>query len=203
MAKYSEASESIENLVVEISNELGLINYGVDFQPLCVKKAKEVCKLVKANELVEYASNRDDLVFVLCYEDAFDQVDEKTQYMWLRMEMEKVSYDTEKDEYYKACGFEHIFNYLVLGKIFISHYELKYRGTQEEKEQYKILKECNCEFLVHGHIHNKPSSQDDIKRLNVCVDYKPNNFTPIYNETLSNYIQERLKEEKWAETLLR
>ena len=43
MAKYSEASESIENLVVEISNELGLINYGVDFQPLCVKKAKEVC----------------------------------------------------------------------------------------------------------------------------------------------------------------
>ena len=112
------------------------------------------------------------------------------------------NHDTEKDEYYKACGFEHIFNYLVLGKIFISHYELKYRGTQEEKEQYKILKECNCEFLVHGHIHNKPSSQDDIKRLNVCVDYKPNNFTPIYNETLSNYIQERLKEEKWAETLL-
>lgn len=113
------------------------------------------------------------------------------------------NHDTETDDFYKACGFEHIFNYLVLGKIFISHYELKYHGTQEEKEQYKILKECNCEFLVHGHIHNKPSSQDDIKRLNVCVDYKPNNFTPIYNETLSNYIQEQLKEEKWAETLLR
>lgn len=112
------------------------------------------------------------------------------------------NHDTEKDEYYKECGFEHIFNYLVLGKIFISHYELKYRGTQEEKEQYKILKECNCELLIHGHIHNKPSSQDDIKRLNVCVDYKPNNFTPIYNEKLSNYIQEKLKEEKWAETLL-
>lgn len=112
------------------------------------------------------------------------------------------NHDTETDDFYRACGFEHIFNYLVLGKIFISHYELKYLGTQEEKEQYKILKECNCEFLVHGHIHNKPSSQDDIKRLNVCVDYKPNNFTPIYNETLSNYIQEQLKEEKWAETLL-
>ena len=49
MAKYSKASDSIENLVTEISNELGLTNYGVDFQPLCVNKAKEVCKIVKAN----------------------------------------------------------------------------------------------------------------------------------------------------------
>jgi hypothetical protein len=103
MAKYSQASENIENLVVDISNELGLINYGVDFQPLCVNKAKEVCKIVKANELAEYASNREDLVFVLCYEDAFDLVDEKTQYMWLRMEMEKVAYDTEKDKMVLGC----------------------------------------------------------------------------------------------------
>ena len=103
MAKYSQASENIENLVIDISNELGLINYGVDFQPLCVNKAKEVCKIVKANELAEYASNREDLVFVLCYEDAFDLVDEKTQYMWLRMEMEKVAYDTEKDKMVLGC----------------------------------------------------------------------------------------------------
>ena len=103
MAKYSQASENIENLVIDISHELGLINYGVDFQPLCVNKAKEVCKIVKANELAEYASNREDLVFVLCYEDAFDLVDEKTQYMWLRMEMEKVAYDTEKDKMVLGC----------------------------------------------------------------------------------------------------
>ena len=103
MAKYSQASENIENLVIDISHELGLIHYGVDFQPLCVNKAKEVCKIVKANELAEYASNREDLVFVLCYEDAFDLVDEKTQYMWLRMEMEKVAYDTEKDKMVLGC----------------------------------------------------------------------------------------------------
>jgi hypothetical protein len=87
MAKYSQASESIERLVNDISNEMNLIHYGVDFQPLCVNKAKEVCKIIKANELAEYASNREGLVFVLCYEDAFDLVDEQTQYMWLRMEM--------------------------------------------------------------------------------------------------------------------
>ena len=103
MAKYDKASEEIENLVIEISNELGLINYGVDFEPLFVKKAKEVCKIVKANQLAEYASQREDLVFILCYEDAFDLVDEKTKYMWLRMEMDKVSYDTEKEKMIIGC----------------------------------------------------------------------------------------------------
>lgn len=96
MKKYSEVSEEIDNLVNEISNELGLFNYGVDFQPICVAKAKEVCKVVRANELAEHVSQREDLVFVICYEDAFDLVDEQTKYMWLRMAMETVSYDTEK-----------------------------------------------------------------------------------------------------------
>lgn len=96
MKKYSDASEEIDNLVNEISNELGLFNYGVDFLPICVAKAKEVCKVVRANELAEHVSQREDLVFVICYEDAFDLVDEKTKYMWLRMAMETVSYDTEK-----------------------------------------------------------------------------------------------------------
>jgi hypothetical protein len=96
MGKYSKCSEEIDNLVNEISNELGLFTYGVDFEPICVDKGKDVCKVVRANELAEYASQREDLVFVICYEDAFDLVDEKTKYMWLRMAMETVSYDTEK-----------------------------------------------------------------------------------------------------------
>ena len=96
MGKYSKVSEELDNLVNEISNELGLFNYGVDFEPICVSKAKEVCKVVRANELAEHISERQDLVFVICYEDAFDLVDDKTKYMWLRMAMETVSYDTEK-----------------------------------------------------------------------------------------------------------
>ena len=91
MGKYSKCSEEIDNLVNEISNELGLFTYGVDFEPICVDKGKDVCKVVRANELAEYASQREDLVFVICYEDAFDLVDEKTKYMWLRMAMETVS----------------------------------------------------------------------------------------------------------------
>ena len=152
MAKYSQASDSIENLVIEISNELGLTNYGIDFQPLCVNKAKEVCKIVKANELAEYASNREDLVFVLCYEDAFDLVDEKTQYMWLRMEMEKVAYDTEKDKMVIGCpqitvpvGFYEKYKgaaveSALLGQYTIAQIEEK---KKEEAEQRKALKAKN------------------------------------------------------------
>ena len=96
MGKYSKVSEEIENIVIEISNELGLAHMGVDFQALNVSKSKDICKVVRANELAEHISNREDLVFVICYEDAFDLVDEKTKYMWIRMAMENVSYDSEK-----------------------------------------------------------------------------------------------------------
>ena len=115
MAKYTEASQEIENLVNEIANELGLVHLGVDFQPLCVNKSKTVCKVVKANELAEYASQREGLIFVLVYEEAFDAITaqstteeerekaQKTKYMWLRTEMEKVSVDTEKDKISIGC----------------------------------------------------------------------------------------------------
>ena len=111
MAKYSKASEEVENLVAEISSELGLENMGVDFQPIFVNKSKEVCKVVKANELFEYTAKREDLVFVVCNEDAFagtdpqghGYADEKTKYLWLRTEMDKVSYDTEKDKLIIGC----------------------------------------------------------------------------------------------------
>ena len=111
MAKYSKASEEVERLVEEIASELNLDNFGVDFQPIFINKSKDVCKVVKANELFEYTSKREDLVFVVCNQDAFDgadpqghpYADEKTKYLWLRTEMDKVSYDTEKDKLIIGC----------------------------------------------------------------------------------------------------
>ena len=152
MAKYSQASESIDRLINDISNDLGLIHYGVDFQPLCVTKAKEVCKLVKANELAEYASERENLVFVLCYEDAFDLVDEKTQYMWLRMEMEKIVYDTEKDKMSIGCpqitvpvGFYEKYKGAAVESALLGQYTIaQIEGKKkEEAEQRKALKTKN------------------------------------------------------------
>ena len=160
MAKYSQASQEIEELVNEIANELGLINYGVDFQPLCVNKAKEVVKLVKANELAEYASNREDLVFVLCYEEAFDALgfDEqanKNKYMWIRTEMEKVSYDTEKDKLVIGCPqitipvglYEKVKGAVVdaalLGQYTIASIEQKKKEEAEARKALKSKKKKN------------------------------------------------------------
>lgn len=111
MAKYKEATEEVKDLVAEISSELGLEPYGIDFEPLFVKKSKEICKVVRANELAEKVSKREDLVFVICNEGAFDETDpqghpyadNKTKYLWLRTEMEKVSYDTEKCKIIIGC----------------------------------------------------------------------------------------------------
>lgn len=98
MAKLTKASEEICNMVVEISNELGLAQMGIDFEVLNTAKAKEVVKIAKANAFTEIITNRDDLVVIVVYETAFDRVDEKTRYMWLRMAMDTVTFDSEKDK---------------------------------------------------------------------------------------------------------
>lgn len=111
MGKFLDPSEDIVKIVNEISTELGLDAYGLDVQPLCVTKASEVCKIVKANSLAEYATKRDNLIFVLCYEDVFEGrdreghpiADEKTKYLWIRNAMETISYDTEKEKLILKC----------------------------------------------------------------------------------------------------
>lgn len=98
MAKLMKASEEICNMVVEISNELGLAQMGIDFEVLNTAKSKEVVKVAKANAFTEIITNRDDLIVIVVYETAFDRVDEKTKYMWLRMAMDTISFDPEKDK---------------------------------------------------------------------------------------------------------
>lgn len=96
MAKFTKASDEIQEIVNEVSNELGFAHLGVDFEALSVEKAKDVVTVSKASKITEYLSNREDLVLVFCLEDAFDAVDEKTRYMWIRMAMDQITYDYEK-----------------------------------------------------------------------------------------------------------
>lgn len=97
MAKFSEASDYVANLVNNVSNEMGLSQMGVDIEPLCVLKSKEVVSVSKASSVVEYMSDREDLVLVFVYERAFEKVDEANQYLWVRMALEQIFVDTEKE----------------------------------------------------------------------------------------------------------
>lgn len=102
MAKYCKCEEDVQKIVAEVAEELGLSNF-MDFEALYVAKAKEVVTVSKASAIAEYLSNRDDLIILFIYSKAFDLVDEKTQYMWIRMAMEQISYDSEKDKINIGC----------------------------------------------------------------------------------------------------
>lgn len=110
--KYTEATEETIKMVNEISEKLGLDIYGVSFEPVYVKKAKEVCKVVKANDFTKYKAKEEDLVFVVCYEDFFEGIDsmghayasEEDKYKALRLAMEQVSFDAEKEKLIIGCS---------------------------------------------------------------------------------------------------
>ena len=110
--KFTKATEETIEMVEKISQELGLDMYGVKFEPVYIKKAKEVCKVVKANDFTKYKANEEDLVFVVCYEDFFEGIDplghayasEQDKFKALRLSMEQVSFDPEKEKLIIGCN---------------------------------------------------------------------------------------------------
>lgn len=98
MAKLTTASPDIEKLVNDIAQEIGLQEMGIELTTLNAKKSKDVVKVSKANEVTEIISDKENLIVVIVYENAFDRVDEKTQAMWVRMALDCISYDMEKDK---------------------------------------------------------------------------------------------------------
>ena len=98
MGKFSKASDDIQKIVNEISEELKFRQYGLDFEALSVNKAKEVVSISKANQVAEYFSNRDNLILIICFEEAFDKVEEKTKYIWLKMAMDQIVIDYENEK---------------------------------------------------------------------------------------------------------
>lgn len=98
MSKFIEADNDTIKMVDEIAGELNLQVYGIDFQPLFVPKAKTPVQVKRATDVTEYLSKRNDLILLIIDERCWDAVEEKVRYMWLRMAMEQVGYDTEKDK---------------------------------------------------------------------------------------------------------
>jgi hypothetical protein len=98
MGKLRLASPEVEKLVQDVAQEMGLIQQGLEFQALCTTKAKEIVKVSKAGEVAEVMSDKENLLVVIVYEDAFDVVDEKTRFMWTRMALDSVVYDSEKNK---------------------------------------------------------------------------------------------------------
>lgn len=150
------ASPDLEKLVQEVAQEMGLTQMGIEFQALNAKKSKEIVKVSKANEVTEILSDKENLVVVIAYEEAFDRVDEKTRWMWIRMALDCVSYDPEKDKISLSTptitvplGF-----YQKYGNVAVQNAELALLTIQQIQDEERERKEAE-KALKKGRKKNK------------------------------------------------
>ena len=156
MAKLTMASPDLEKLVQEVAQEMGLTQMGIELQALNAKKSKEIVKVSKANEVTEILSDKENLVVVIAYEEAFDRVDEKTRWMWIRMALDCVSYDPEKDKISLSTptitvplGF-----YQKYGNVAVQNAELALLTIQQIQDEERERKEAE-KALKKGRKKNK------------------------------------------------
>ena len=142
MGKLRLASPDVEKLIQDVAQEMGLIQQGLEFQALCTTKAKEVVKVSKAGEVAEVMSDKENLLVVIVYEDAFDVVDEKTRFMWTRMALDSVVYDSEKNKVTLSAPMltMTLGCYQKFGNVATQHAELALHTIQQLEEAEKQRK---------------------------------------------------------------
>lgn len=142
MGKLRLASPDVEKLIQDVAQEMGLIQQGLEFQALCTTKAKEIVKVSKAGEVAEVMSDKENLLVVIVYEDAFDVVDEKTRSMWARMALDSVVYDSEKNKVTLSAPMltMTLGCYQKFGNVATQHAELALHTIQQLEEAEKQRK---------------------------------------------------------------
>ena len=98
MAKIEKASQEIEKMASDILDEMGYGQIG-EVLVFNMKKSNEVVKIKLADEVTETAIDKQDIIVVFVYEKAFEKVGKDVQLMWLRSEMDKISYDYDRDKF--------------------------------------------------------------------------------------------------------
>lgn len=93
------------------------------------------------------------------------------------------NHDHEPDQFYLDAGFIDVVDYIYIPPFFINHYPCsfsKYSKGPELQMSFN-MRGKHIETIIHGHIHNKDPSKwntDSYKRINMCVDFEPNNYYP-------------------------
>lgn len=108
------------------------------------------------------------------------------------------NHDKKMDKFYLDAGFIDVVDYMLIEPYFINHYPcvLTKWTTPVEKSMMALLKNKNVHTIIHGHIHNKNPDNymcDWFNRINVCVDYTPNNFYPqeLKQPEIVSYVTKR------------
>lgn len=153
MAKsLTQASPEYVDLVKEVVATKSNLNY-IEFQVYNIKKSKkDVIKVQKANELVELALDKEDLVVVSLYERAFDMVDDQTKRLWIENAINAVRYDMEKEKVVidagptinVGLGMYHAYGDIIIQKLELAALTLQQIEDQdkEKKAQEKAAKKA-------------------------------------------------------------
>lgn len=93
------------------------------------------------------------------------------------------NHDHEPDSFYFEAGFIDVVPFIDVGEYFICHYPCYESQWTSPKEHamLKFLDRTKHKTVIHGHIHNKDPNlwpSDGIHRINMSVDYAPNNYYP-------------------------
>ena len=150
MAKYSkDLDESLENKVKKMATTFGLSDSGIKVEALRLNKiGKEVGEIVKGNDLVKLFAGK-DVVAIALLEEAFLQVDDKTQNMWVESLLSQIYYDSEKEkikiekpEITISTGMYNKYQGLAVDMAVLGQLTLEQLREQEKerKEQEKLLK---------------------------------------------------------------
>ena len=97
--KLTIASPEYVKLVNEVASTKAIGNF-VEFQVYNIRRSKkEVIKVQKASELVELALEKEDVVVISIYEEAFDLQTDEVKRLWIENAINQVRYDSEKDKF--------------------------------------------------------------------------------------------------------
>ena len=141
MAKIEKASQEIEKMASDVLDEMGYGQIG-EVLVFNMKKSNEVVKIKLADEVTETAIEKEDVIVVFVYEKAFEKVDKSTQMMWLRSEMDKLSYDYERDKFSLKTPMISLplSFYQKHGEAAVKNLELAYYTIQQIQEEEKQRK---------------------------------------------------------------
>lgn len=148
--KLTLASPEYVDLVNKVAKRKSISNY-VEFQVFNLRKSKkDVIKIQKANEIVELALEKEDVIVVSIYEQAFDMVDEQTRELWIENALNSVHYDLEKDKVTIGgeptitvdLGMYHTYKDVIIQKLELAALTLQQiaDAEKEKKAQEKAMK---------------------------------------------------------------
>ena len=150
MAKYSrDLDENLVNKVKSIATTQGLTDTDIEIWPLALNKiGNNVGEIVKGSDLTNLKAGKNVVAIALC-EEAFRQVDDKTQNMWIEALISQIYYDSkkekikiEKPEISVTTGMYNKYQGLAVDMAVLAQLTMEQLREQEKerKEQEKLLK---------------------------------------------------------------